>query len=78
MADEKVLYQICPSCGGDKLVDINVDNPNANDPIEWIEVECTRCNDDGMIPFGELNIDLITILADIKNVIDDIWEKINV
>ena len=75
MPDEKLLYQVCPSCGGDKKFDQNVDNPNANDPVEWVEVDCTRCDANGMIPFGELSDDLITILTDMQSPLADIKEK---
>ena len=75
MPDEKLLYQVCPSCGGDKKVDQNAASHEAGAPTEWVEKDCTRCDANGMIPFGELSVDLITIFTDMQSTLADIKEK---
>ena len=75
MPDEKLLYRVCPSCGGDKKIDQGSATQAAGAPIEWVEVDCTRCDVNGMIPFGELSDDLITILTDMQSTLADIKEK---
>ncbi len=70
MSDECVVYRLCPHCGGDHIIDINVDNPNANDPIEWTQIECPYCLPNGMLAFGQINDGLVTIIQDTELKLD--------
>ena len=62
--EDQYLYQVCPSCGGDKIIDQTAAAHESGDPVEWVEVECTRCDPNGMIIFGELNNTLIDRIQD--------------
>ncbi len=76
MANHNLLYRICPSCGGDRIVDQTGNQDPNGGPTEWVEKECTRCDENGMIPFGELSSDLISMFTDMQQDIADIKEKV--
>ena len=64
MADEILLYKQCTRCHGSGVFDQG----------DVHEDPCAHCNGEGYFEWGKVDN---TLLQDIKDKCDDIWEKLN-
>ena len=70
----KEITKICTGCGGTGSHTGEV--PGNGDPVPY-DNRCRKCGGDGRLPLGELSEDLVDFLTDLKEKVDDIYEKIN-
>ena len=72
----KSLTETCSGCGGTGTNPGRSYPPGGGDPNP-IETTCQMCAGEGRVPHSELSDDLIDFLNDLKNKVDDIYEKVN-
>ena len=72
----KALTETCPGCGGSGTNPGQSYPPGGGGP-DPVETTCLMCAGGGRVPHGELSDDLIDFLTDLRNKVDDIWEKVN-
>lgn len=65
---DTVLYQKCPHCNGTGEYSPASGVNGQTFTCNWLD-----CNGTGFITFGKIGFDL----TDIKDKLDDIWEKLN-
>jgi len=69
----KDISQVCDRCGGDGIEETSVADP----PAPPTTRTCEACDGVGFTIHGQLDDDLIDFLNDLKDKVDDIFEKVN-
>ena len=68
----KEIKRKCQACGG-----VGQETNPVGNPPTMVMADCIVCSGIGFISYGELSDDLIDLLTDMKDKINDIFEKVN-
>ena len=71
----KQITRNCAPCGGTGR-EMGVALGSEGEPTPY-DNPCGKCGGTGKLPHSELSDDLIDFLNDLKNKVDDIFEKVN-
>lgn len=69
----KDISMVCGRCGGDGIEETSTTDPPASPTTRT----CEACGGAGITVHGQLDDDLIDFLNDLKDKVDDIFEKVN-